>query len=209
MQRSQTATSHGSTDLVICATRARWSTDGGRFNSFAARRVDNSATRARSSVVTHHRVNLDRLVGRTLKGKTDARTEAENLRGEIRAGRFRHGQEAAPGGSQPLTFSDIGPIFLERYSKAREKRSWHQDELLHARIAAAELVVGDRRSRIGDKPLVSITADDVESFLQDVRARGRAASTYNHYRQYLRALFGRHARATSQGIPSNTPKLAA
>ena len=32
----------------------------------------------------HHRVNLDRVLGRTLKGKTEAKTEAENLRAAIR-----------------------------------------------------------------------------------------------------------------------------
>jgi hypothetical protein len=72
----------------------------------------------------HHQLNLDRVVGRALKGKTDAKVEAENIRAEIRAGRFRQAKDA-PETIRPLTFEQMGPIFLERYSKAREKQSWH------------------------------------------------------------------------------------
>ena len=35
-----------------------------------------------------YRVQLDRLLGRTLKGKTEAASEADRVRGEIRAGTF-------------------------------------------------------------------------------------------------------------------------
>lgn len=124
------------------------------------------------------------------------------VRDEIRAGTFRPGQEAAESATRPLTFEEFGETFIERYSKAREKRSWKQDELLHDRISAAVVGVGTRRGPLGDKPLSSVTGDDVEAFLQGLRQDGRAASTYNHYRQYLRALF---AWATRKGYLTANP----
>ncbi len=63
-------------------------------------------------------------------------------------------------------------------------------------------MAGDPRSLLGNKALVQITADDIEGFLQKLRSQGRSASTYNHYRQYLRALL---AWATRKGYLAVNP----
>jgi len=149
-----------------------------------------------------YRLNLSRLIGRDLKGKTDAKKEADHLRIEIRAGRFRLGQEAADSAVRPVTFEDVGALFIERYSKARGKKSWRVDESLHARLSATELTVGTRIVKLGAKPLAAVTADDIEVILQRLRTDGRAASTYNHYRQHVRALF---AWATRKGYLASNP----
>jgi len=151
---------------------------------------------------TAYRLNLDRLIGRDLRGKTDAKKEADNLRSEIRAGRFRLGQEAADSAVKPVTFEEAGAAFIERYSKARGKKSWRVDEMLHAKISAAELTVGTRTVRLGAKPLAAVTADDIEVVLQRLRTAGRAASTYNHYRQHVRAVF---AWAMRKGYLASNP----
>ena len=62
---------------------------------------------------THHRYSLDRLLGRALTSKTDADAAAEQLRIDIRAGRFR-------GPGAPVTAPDALTVaqLLEAYGKA-------------------------------------------------------------------------------------------
>ncbi len=150
----------------------------------------------------HYRLNLDRLVGRELKGKTDAKAEAERLRERIRSGDFRRGQEAADSATSPITFGGIGAVFIERWSKARQKRSWRNDELLYAQMSALFLTRGDRATPLGAMPLASLTGDDLESILEGLRARGLAANTYNHFRQHLRVLL---TWATRKGYLARNP----
>ena len=150
----------------------------------------------------HYRLNLDRLVGRDLKGKTDAKAEAERLRERIRAGDFRRDQEAADSATRPVTFESIGAVFIERWSKARQKRSWRSDERRHAQMAALLLPRGDKTVRLGSLPIASLTGDDLEVVLQGLRSRGLAANTYNHFRQHLRVVL---TWATRKGYLTRNP----
>jgi hypothetical protein len=70
-------------------------------------------------------------------------------------------------------------------SEVRERnKSWTNDQYMFAQLAAFSLSDG---SRLGDKPLAAITEDDLEAFVTDLRAKGRAASTRNQYVQLLKA----------------------
>ena len=82
-----------------------------------------------------HRVCLDRLLGRRLKGKTEADAAAERIRGEIRAGTFQRGTSPPPPTNR-VTVSAFGAIFVERYSKARGKVTWRDDGAKIATFAA-------------------------------------------------------------------------
>jgi integrase len=65
--------------------------------------------------------------------------------------------------------------------KARGKKSFEDDEYMLKRVVAF--------NALGDKPIDTITTDDLEAFFQHLKAAGRAGSTYNHYRQLLRLMF--------------------
>jgi integrase len=59
--------------------------------------------------------------------------------------------------------------------------------------------------RFGTKPFTAITGDDVEQFLFDLKARGRAASTRNQYLQLVKSLF---RWATKKGYIAPNPIAA-
>src|SRR2546425_8540609 len=136
----------------------------------------------------HYRLSLDREVGRGLLGKTEAKTIADQICAAIRDGMFRPRRdrvrarqvEASPKGPQ-ITFTKFGELFVERYSKARGKKSVEDDEYMLKAVCAF--------NALGDKRLDTITTDDLEAFFQHLKAAGRAGSTYNHYRQLLRLTF--------------------
>jgi integrase len=137
------------------------------------------------------RLSLDREVGRRLLGKTEAKTIADKICGAIREGTFRRRRDRmraqdtrddASAHEPPLTFDRFGELFIERYSKARGKKSAEDDEYQLKAITAFNL--------LGHKPLTLITTDDLEAFFQHLKTAGRAGSTYNHYRQLLRVMFG-------------------
>ncbi|HUR20490.1 MAG TPA: phage integrase SAM-like domain-containing protein [Vicinamibacterales bacterium] len=142
----------------------------------------------------HYRLSLDREIGRRLEGKTDARTEAERLRGAIRAGTFPLREASEDARAESLTLETFGQKFLERYSQARGKRTWRDDEHM--------LDVICRFEQLGEKPLGSVTGDDAERLLQHLKNSGRAGSTYNHYRQILLNMF---RWATRKGYLARNP----
>ena len=130
-------------------------------------------------------VSLDRHIGRPLKGKTEAETEAARLLASIRAGTFQGHAPAPPQTADGLSLSAYADIFLERYSKARQKKSWRDDSYILKQVSAFTL---SRGHRFGDKAIGAITEDDVETCLQSLRERGRAASTRNKYLQTFKAM---------------------
>ena len=135
---------------------------------------------------TRYRISLDQYVGRPLKGKTDAETEADRIRAAIRAGTFRDQPPAPqPATADGITLDAYADIFLERYSKARGKRSWRDDSYILKQIAAFTLPSGQR---LGSKLIGAVTEDDVEACLQALKDRGRAASTRNKYLQTFKAM---------------------
>jgi site-specific recombinase XerD len=126
-----------------------------------------------------------------LLGKTEAKTVAERICGAIREGTFRrrqdlaraHGKTLETSSHEPaLTFASFGELFIERYSKARGKKSAEDDGYMLKGITAFDA--------FSDKALANITTDDLEAFFQQLKTAGRAGSTYNHYRQLLRVMFG-------------------
>jgi len=143
----------------------------------------------------HYRLSLDREVGERLKGKTEADTHAERIKSEIRAGTFvpRRARRAAAAAAisrqalEALTLTGFGEKFLERYSKARGKASVDDDTYMLGALCA--FAAPDAPAPLGAKVLASVTADDIEQFLHDLMARGRAGSTYNHYRQLALTMF--------------------
>ena len=135
----------------------------------------------------HYRFSLDRHVARRLTTKSDAKAEADRIRTDIRSGNFRSPHDR-PTTRDALTVDAFGAIFLERYSKARQKATWRDDEMLIEQITAF-IVPGPRPQRLGDMSLSAVTEDALELFMQSLRQRGRAASTRNHYVQMLTAMF--------------------
>ena len=137
---------------------------------------------------THYRFSLDRQLGRHIVGRTKAAGEAERLRTEIRAGRF--GQLVAPvREASGTTLETFAARFLERFQprKARDRVRWEYEARI--RFTAVNAYVFDDGQRFGDKPLAAITEDDIEAFMLALKARGRAASTRNHYVQHFRDVF--------------------
>ena len=74
-----------------------------------------------------YRLCLDRLIGRPLKGKTEADVEADRIRGEIRAETFQNATTPPPADSR-VRVTELGALFVERTAKARGKVTWRDDE---------------------------------------------------------------------------------
>ena len=131
---------------------------------------------------------MDRHVGRPLTTKGAAEEAADEVRTAIRRGAF---PPPAPEPTPPpqtadaVTLDVYADIFLERYSKARQKASWRSDQSILKHIADFALPGG---GRLGKKPIGTITEDDVEACLADLRDCGRAASTRNKYLQTFKVL---------------------
>ena len=129
-------------------------------------------------------MSLDQYAERPLKGKTAAEAEADRIRAAIRAGTFHEAKPEPPQTAEALTLDAYGAIFLERYSKARQKVSWRDDGYRLRRVCA----FAPKGHRFGTQPIGTITEDDVEAFMQDLIRKGRAASTQNHYLQLFKAM---------------------
>ena len=145
--------------------------------------------------------SMDKELGRHLKTKEEAETEAEKIRIAIRENVFvravdRVRAEAAakevaakeaaekPGG---VTLDAFAQLYIERVSKVRDRnKSWKNDQYVFSRLGAFQLTDG---TRLGDKPMAAITEDDLEAFVGTLRTQGRAASTKNGYVQVIKASF--------------------
>ena len=146
---------------------------------------------------TPYRFSLDRELGQPIRGKTEAQTAADNLRIAIRAGTFRQ-QPAQPTTPGALTLEAFTEIFLERYSKVREKRSYRNDASFVKQICAFSL----DGHRWGSMRIAAVTEDQVEAFLTDLRAKGKSASAHNQYVWILKAMF---AWAVRKGYLERSP----
>jgi integrase len=131
-----------------------------------------------------HRLSLDREVGKHVDSKTDAETEAERIRGEIRAGTFR---QPAPVATTPdvLAFEKFGTKWIDGAAKVSGKKTWQNDQYVLARIGAWTPAGAER---FGLKPIGAITEDDFEALRVHLRTIGRAPNTWNHYLQVLKSL---------------------
>jgi len=139
---------------------------------------------------THYRFSLDREFGRHIADKTKARTEADKLRTAIREGTFRKAAQAPNPSPDALTVREFGRLFLERClithgKRAGEKRGGREACYMGQIIA---FVPQGSTGTFGDKPIGAVTEDDLEAFLTQLRAKGRAASTRNQYLQLFKSL---------------------
>ena len=133
-----------------------------------------------------YRVSLDRLLGRPLRGKTDAQAEADRLRSAIRCGDYPPAESSTATRPEALTLAAYAAIFFERHSRARGKVSWRNDRVMLGKIAAFELPRIGRA--LGALSITSVTEDDCDVFLTALREKGLAASTRNKYLQTLKAM---------------------
>jgi hypothetical protein len=78
---------------------------------------------------THHRISLDRELGRHVDSRTAAEREATKIRAAILAGAFR--APAAPTASQPasvgLSLDEFAPLHIQRVAKASGKVTWKEN----------------------------------------------------------------------------------
>ena len=146
------------------------------------------------------RFSLDRYVGRRIPDRTSAETEADRVRTQIRAGTFQLSPAALVPSVDVVTLDRFGETFVDRWSKARNKASWKGDRLMLQHVGAFVPAGSDRR--LGLKAIGAITEDELELFIEHLRACGRAASTRNQYVQVLKAAF---RWATRKGYISRTP----
>ena len=128
-----------------------------------------------------HRVSLDRECGRHIDSKTEAETEADRLRGEIRSGVF--GTTVV----RDLSFRRFADVWRER--QGSQLANPHFDGYRLDRINAFVLPASSPPVTFGDKSLDAITTDDVEAFRDARKAAGRSAVTVNHDLKLLRKMF--------------------
>lgn len=138
-----------------------------------------------------YRFSLSRYAGEEITSKSEAERMADEIRGKIRAGTFvapwqaraiPEPQQASPA---TVTFDTFGRNFVERYSRDRGKASWQDDDYMVKQLASFE--VADN-TRLGDKPIETVTEDDLETFIKHLVALGRSTSTRNHYVQLIRGM---------------------
>jgi integrase len=141
-----------------------------------------------------YQFSLDAEMGDHIASKEAAKTEADRIRGEIRAGTFVRASERRKAVLTPpavqtadaITLNAFAKIYVERAAQASGKKTWKNDEHMLAQLCAFASIDD---SRLGEKTIGSITEDDLEAFFGRLRAAGRAASTRNQYVQVLKASF--------------------
>jgi hypothetical protein len=136
----------------------------------------------------HYRFSLDREVGHPITSKTDAEKEADRIRTAIREGRFRqqHVVELVARSANTLTFRQFAEIWKAKRGGelVRPKDNDYRIEKVKAFVLS-----GPQPTAFGDKPLSSITTDDIEAFRESRKAEGLSAVTANHDLKLLRKMF--------------------
>ena len=132
----------------------------------------------------HHRFSLDHHLGRHVAGKTEAQREADTIKAAIRNGDLAPTPTPTPDANTPVTLDMFSAVYLsKRPLKARRDDGYRLKQL------TAFVLPPPLGQRLGAKALARITEDDLETFLDDVRARGRTASTCNKYVQLMKHSF--------------------
>ena len=129
----------------------------------------------------HYRISLDKEIGRRLKDKNEAKSEAEKIRIAIRAGTFRTPASIAPV-PDAITFEALGTKWME----IREGRVARPQS--EASCVAGWCAVPLAEGKLGAYSIGRVTEDDLERAWAALKARGLAGSTLNHYRQALRGM---------------------
>jgi integrase len=136
-----------------------------------------------------------------VESKSEAEAMAERIRTEIRDGCFGKPQpSSAPPTQTEITFETFGDIFVESYSKAREKASWEDDSWMIRTIMSFPLR-HDGSDRLGEKPLSAVVEADLEAFILDLARSGRAVATRNHFVGILKTMSGWAVRKGYRSVP--------
>ena len=131
-----------------------------------------------------YRLSLDRACRRHIDSKTQAQREAERLRQAIRDGTFGT-KSTSVATTTTLTLEVFATLYVERARPARRDATHRANRRSMLRQLVAFPVGGQF---LGEKSIGRITEDDFELFMQHLRAQGRAASTRNHYLQFIKTL---------------------
>ena len=121
----------------------------------------------------HYRGSLDRLIGRHVGDRREAKAELDKLRTIIRDERpadtealrlqLRGVAPAQPSKAEHITLETFGERYIERVSKVRERnKSWRDDAYIIKEIAGFEL----SGARFGQKALGAVTCDDLSSLFR-------------------------------------------
>jgi hypothetical protein len=131
-----------------------------------------------------YRLSLDRECDRHIESRTEAETEADRIRREIRAGTFR---QPKPVVTTPdvLAFEKFGAKWIKGAASVSGRKAWKDETYVLARIGAW---TPEGAERFGLKPIGAITEDDFEALRVYLRSLGRASNTWNHYLQVLKSL---------------------
>ncbi len=148
----------------------------------------------------HHRLSLDREVGRHIDSKSTATAEAERIRTAIRSGTFRPALTSSPALTSVLTFRAFAEVWKVR--RGCQLASGRDDIYRLATICAFTLPGVEPATTLGDKSLDAITTDDVEVFRDARKAKGLSASAINHDLRLLRKMFNW---AIRKGYVTRTP----
>ncbi|MBL8141848.1 MAG: hypothetical protein JNM38_12095 [Acidobacteria bacterium] len=134
-----------------------------------------------------YRFSIDRHLRRRVESKSEAEAEAERIRVAIRAGQFGlEVPEPEPVERVPVgtTFKELADIWIARERTGRGRMEANEQARTKA-LAAIELLPG---RLLGAKLIDAVCEDDLETAIRQIRERGFAASTLNHYIQTLRSM---------------------
>ena len=132
-----------------------------------------------------YRLSLDRECGRHIGSKTEAQREAERIRLAIREGRYGDLSRAAT--LDEMTFSQFATVWEER--RGHELANAYDNRQRLKKIFSYPLPGSNPLVTFGQKPLASITTDDVESYRDHRKVQGLSAVTVNHDLRLLRKMF--------------------
>ncbi len=138
-----------------------------------------------------HRYGLDKLLGRKVRSKIEAATEAGRIFDAIRDRTFNAATWAKPAAvvaPDQLTFAAYSDIFFEQCPKRKGK---HRGEARGAddRSKLNRLAnLPGAQGLLGPMPISTIVEADLEAALRALRAEGRSKSTYNNYLQLCQSL---------------------
>jgi hypothetical protein len=157
----------------------------------------------------HHRLNLDRRLGRHRREKGEARKDATTVRAAIQAGTFRK-KGGGVDAIAPLTFGDVVRSYVSKHVETPRRRpapqqvvKWHLELLKRTGIPAS----GGATIRLEQKPIAAICKADVEAIREACRASGRKGvkggeAGINRVLARLRHLF---SWAIAEGLVDQSP----
>ncbi len=133
------------------------------------------------------RFSLDKELGRRIDSRTDAETEADRIRGAIKAGTFRTAVPVLQG----LTLRQLADTYLDRYVKVEragtaQAFTWALATICRTLIPGPN---GEGPLPLGEWCITDIVTDTIERFREERRGQGAGVVGVNRNLGSLRALF--------------------